>query len=59
MGGFSAEYGNAQSGVVNVIMKEGDEKYNGHFNSHTLHLDNVISGNYVYDPSTQENSMII
>ena len=27
-GGFNAEYGNAQSGVVNVIMKEGYEKYN-------------------------------
>ena len=28
-GGFTAEYGNAQSGVVNVIMKEGENKYSG------------------------------
>ena len=28
-GGFTAEYGNAQSGVVNVIMKEGQNKLGG------------------------------
>lgn len=28
-GGFSAEYGNAQSGVVDVITKEGGAKYSG------------------------------
>jgi len=28
-GGFSAEYSNAQSGVVNVITKEGGSKYSG------------------------------
>lgn len=28
-GGFTAEYGNAQSGVVNIITKEGDPYYSG------------------------------
>jgi len=28
-GGFTAEYGNAQSGVVNIITKEGDPFYSG------------------------------
>ncbi len=28
-GGFTAEYGNAQSGVVNIITKEGDSYYSG------------------------------
>ena len=30
-GGFSAEYGNAQSGVVNVIMKDGQQQFNSSF----------------------------
>jgi outer membrane receptor protein involved in Fe transport len=30
-GGFSAEYGNAQSGVVNIVTREGGEKYEGMF----------------------------
>jgi outer membrane receptor protein involved in Fe transport len=28
-GGFGAEYGNAQSGVVNIITREGDDTYHG------------------------------
>ena len=28
-GGFTAEYGNAQSGVVNIVTKEGDSYYSG------------------------------
>jgi hypothetical protein len=28
-GGYSAEYGNAQSGIVNIITKQGKEKYDG------------------------------
>lgn len=28
-GGFNAEYGNARSGVINIITKEGGEKYSG------------------------------
>ena len=52
-GGFNAEYGNAQSGVVNVIMKEGDEKYNGSFQFSYAPPGQRHFGNYVYDPSTQ------
>ncbi len=29
LGGFSAEYGNVQSGVINLAMKEGSKKYSG------------------------------
>ncbi len=29
LGGFSAEYGNVQSGVLNLAMKEGSQKYTG------------------------------
>lgn len=28
-GGFSAEYGNVQSGLVNIVMKEGGDNYSG------------------------------
>jgi outer membrane receptor protein involved in Fe transport len=34
-GGFSAEYGNAQSGVVNVVMKEGGKQQTGSISYHT------------------------
>ncbi|MFQ5629611.1 MAG: carboxypeptidase-like regulatory domain-containing protein, partial [bacterium] len=30
-GTFNAEYGNAMSGIVNIVTKEGDEKYKGSF----------------------------
>ncbi|RMH65027.1 MAG: hypothetical protein D6685_06260 [Bacteroidetes bacterium] len=31
-GGFSAEYGNLRSGVVNVVTREGGDRYSGSFN---------------------------
>lgn len=31
LGGFGAEYGNVQSGVLNLAMKEGASRYNGRF----------------------------
>ncbi len=31
LGGFGAEYGNVQSGVLNLAMKEGSSRYNGRF----------------------------
>ncbi|MCF7824605.1 MAG: TonB-dependent receptor [Candidatus Marinimicrobia bacterium] len=37
-GGFSAEYSNAQSGVVNVITKEGGSSYSGKFRYRTSAL---------------------
>ncbi|MBC8428703.1 MAG: TonB-dependent receptor, partial [FCB group bacterium] len=33
-GGFTAEYGNAQSGVVNIITRTGGDSYTGNINTH-------------------------
>ncbi|MFZ5518802.1 MAG: TonB-dependent receptor [Candidatus Zhuqueibacterota bacterium] len=50
-GGFNAEYGQAQSGIVNVITKEGDQKYTfsmdyQYNNPHQRHF-----GDYLFDPA--------
>lgn len=50
-GGFNAEYGQAQSGIVNVITKEGDPTYTfsvdyQYGNPHQRHF-----GDYLYEPS--------
>jgi outer membrane receptor protein involved in Fe transport len=37
-GSFSAEYGNAQSGVINIVTKDGDEFYSGKVEFNTDHL---------------------
>ncbi len=37
-GGFSAEFGNAQSGVINIVTKEGDPFYSGRVEYQTDHL---------------------
>ncbi len=37
-GSFSAEYGNAQSGVVNIVTKDGDEFYSGKIEFDTDHI---------------------
>lgn len=37
-GGFPAEYGNAQSGVVNIVTKDGDPFYSGKIEYNTDHL---------------------
>ncbi len=42
-GGFSAEYGEAQSGVINVITREGGENYAADF---TIKHDNLIPVNH-------------
>ncbi len=53
-GGFTAEYGEAQSGVVSVITKEGSDRI-------TASVDYIYGfpgqhhfGNYLYDPATQK-----
>jgi len=53
-GGFNAEYGEAQSGIVNVITKEGGDRFN-------LSLEYIYGlpgqrhfGNYLFDPTTQK-----
>ncbi len=37
-GGFPAEYGNAQSGVINIVTKDGDSSYSGKIEYNTDHL---------------------
>lgn len=37
-GTFNAEYGNAMSGVINVVAREGGDTYNGHLSSYTDNL---------------------
>ncbi len=53
-GGFNAEYGEAQSGVISVVTKEGGDKYD-------FSVDYIYGlpgqhhfGNYLYDPKTQK-----
>jgi outer membrane receptor protein involved in Fe transport len=38
-GTFNAEYGNAQSGIVNIITKEGTQEFNGKFEVTTAQLN--------------------
>ncbi len=37
-GGFTAEYGNAQSGIVSIVTKDGSENYEGKLEFNTDHL---------------------
>ncbi|MEA3432494.1 MAG: TonB-dependent receptor [candidate division WOR-3 bacterium] len=53
-GGFNAEYGNAQSGVVNVIMKEGGDNYTGSVEYIYGPPQQKHFGNYLYDPKAQK-----
>ncbi|HKQ56629.1 MAG TPA: TonB-dependent receptor [Candidatus Eisenbacteria bacterium] len=51
-GGFSAEYGNVMSGVINVITKEGSDKYTGNFEAVTDNFSGSgkkFLGSRVYD----------
>jgi outer membrane receptor protein involved in Fe transport len=51
-GGFNAEYGRVMSGVVNVVTKEGGEKYSGSLEAVTDNLTGTgdeILGSRVYD----------
>lgn len=43
LGGFSAEYGNVQSGVLNLAMKEGDSRYHGKFKVSTTDLGSNLN----------------
>ena len=37
-GGFTAEYGNAQSGIVNIVTKSGSDRYSGKFEMSSDHI---------------------
>lgn len=52
-GGFPAEYGGAQSGVVNVVTKEGSDEYEATFETLYGPPGQRHFGNYLYDPETQ------
>lgn len=43
--GFSAEYGEAQSAVVNLITRDGDPTYSGHI-EHVMDLDGFGNGSF-------------
>jgi len=53
-GGFTAEYGEAQSGVISVITKEGSEKFNASIDYIFGFPGQHHFGNYLYDPNTQK-----
>jgi hypothetical protein len=52
-GGFNAEYGDAQSGVVNVVTREGGAGFTGSFEYLYGPPGQRHFGNYIYDPATQ------
>lgn len=53
-GGFTAEYGEAQSGVISVVTKEGGEKFNASIDYIYGFPGQHHFGNYLYDPGTQK-----
>ncbi len=53
-GGFNAEYGEAQSGIINVITKEGSERFSGSAELIYSPPGQRHFGNYLYDRATQK-----
>ncbi|MBN2364936.1 MAG: TonB-dependent receptor [Calditrichaeota bacterium] len=53
-GGFNAEYGNAQSGVVNVVMKEGDTRFFGGLSVEYRPSGQYHWGDYLYSKNQFE-----
>ena len=53
-GGFDAQYGGAQSGIVNVVTKEGGADYSASFEYLFGAPGQRHFGNYIYDPETQK-----
>jgi outer membrane receptor protein involved in Fe transport len=53
-GGFTAEYGNAQAGVVKVVTKEGTPKLNGDLRVEIRPPGQYHHGRYLYDQSHLE-----
>jgi outer membrane receptor for ferrienterochelin and colicin len=53
-GGFTAEYGEAQSGVISVVTKEGSEKFNASVDYIYGFPGQHHFGNYLYDPKTEK-----
>ena len=53
-GGFSAEYGNAQAGVVKVVLKEGTPKISGEFRVEYRPAGQYHFGDYLYANNSYE-----
>jgi outer membrane receptor protein involved in Fe transport len=53
-GGYNAEYGNAQSGIVSVVTKEGKEDLHGSIEYIYGFAGKHHFGNYLYDQNTQK-----
>ena len=53
-GGFNAEYGNAQSGVVKVVSKEGGSKFSGGFRMEYRPPGQYHWGEYIYSDTQYE-----
>jgi len=53
-GGFTAEYGNAQAGVVKVVLKEGSPKLSGEFRMEYRPSGQYHFGEYLYDKNNFE-----
>jgi len=53
-GGFSSEYGNAQAGVVKVVLKEGAPKFSGEFRVEYRPPGQYHFGDYLYDKNNYE-----
>ncbi|MDZ7375518.1 MAG: TonB-dependent receptor [candidate division KSB1 bacterium] len=47
LGGFSAEYGNVQSGILNLALKEGTSKYSGKVRATTTDFGSLNINRYV------------
>ncbi|MDE2730598.1 MAG: TonB-dependent receptor [Bacteroidota bacterium] len=53
-GGFEAQYGGAQSGIVNVVTREGGPRYTASLEYNYGPAGQRHFGNYLYDPATQK-----
>lgn len=53
LGGFSAEYGNVQSGILNLALKEGTSKYSGKVRATSSDFGSLNLNNYVSTSAQQ------
>jgi hypothetical protein len=48
-GGFNAEFGNAQSGIINIVTKEGGQEFHGNLRFTTDELSDAIEQSYGFN----------
>lgn len=53
-GGYNAEYGEAQSGIINIVTNEGSDKFHASAEFIYSPAGKRHFGNYLYDPNTQK-----